>query len=133
MVIFFFWFGSIILYAGIFMPIYSNWYAYAPQFYGVVAKMVANPSFWLIVVLVPTTVLLLDLTKKLWRSMHFATPIDHAMELDRGITWSLKEMIGVYQGDEETIRKMLNKKGGEQADDGMFKWCVGYHGGGHGG
>jgi hypothetical protein len=34
-------------------------------------------------------------------------------------------MIGVYQGDEETIRKMLDKKGGEQADDGMFKWCVG--------
>ena len=122
-VTFFFWFGSLILFGGIFMPIYSNWYDYAPQFYGVAAKMVANSAFWLIMFLVPSTVLLVDFTKKLFRSMYFHTPIDHAMEVDRGITHDTKEMINVYEGDSHTVRSLLSKKG-EQDDQGMHKWWM---------
>jgi len=40
-------------------------------------------SFWLVMMLVPTTVLVVDLTKKLWRSIFVPTIIDHAMEVRR--------------------------------------------------
>jgi hypothetical protein len=123
---FFFWFGSLILYGGIFLPIYSNWYDYAPQFYGVAAMMASNPTFWLIMFIVPTSVLLLDLAKKLFRSMKFASPIDHAMEIDRGITWNVKEMMDVYQNDPAAIKRLMKNRGATD-DEGMYKWWMAFN------
>lgn len=130
-VVAFFWVGSGLLYAAIFMPIYSNWYAYSPQFYGTAAEMVAGGdgqagAFWLVMLLVPTTVLIADLTKKLWRSIFVTTLIDHAMEIDRGITHDAEEMIRVMQGDEDTIKGILRTRG-EFADDGMYKWWLAFN------
>ncbi|GMI06729.1 hypothetical protein TrLO_g8035 [Triparma laevis f. longispina] len=125
-VVVFFWIGSIILYAGIFLPIYSNWYSYAPQFYGVTAQMSEDATFWLILLLVPTCVIMLDLSKKLWRSMFVPTIIDHAIEVDRGITHDVKEMIQICEGDEDTIRDILKQRG-EFADDGMYKWWTAFN------
>lgn len=125
-VVVFFWFGSIILYAGIFLPIYSNWYDYAPQFYGVAAQMAEDAVFWLIMLLVPTCVIVLDLQKKLWRSIFVPTVIDHAVEVDRGITHDVKEMLQICEGDEDTIRNILKQRG-EFADDGMYKWWTAFN------
>ncbi|GMH50204.1 hypothetical protein TrRE_jg8488 [Triparma retinervis] len=129
-VVAFFWAGSGLLYAAIFMPIYSNWYEYSPQFYGVAREMAAGGggqagAFWLAMLLVPTTVLVVDLAKKLWRSMFVTTVIDHAMEIDRGITHDAEEMIRVMEGDEETIKGILSTRG-EFADDGMYKWWLAF-------
>eukprot|EP00520_Triparma_pacifica_P017154 CAMPEP_0118656624 /NCGR_PEP_ID=MMETSP0785-20121206/13584_1 /TAXON_ID=91992 /ORGANISM="Bolidomonas pacifica, Strain CCMP 1866" /LENGTH=1232 /DNA_ID=CAMNT_0006549487 /DNA_START=137 /DNA_END=3832 /DNA_ORIENTATION=+ len=129
-VVAFFWVGSGILYAGIFMPIYSNWYSYSPQFYGVAYEMIAGSegqagAFWLVILVVPTLVLILDLSKKLWRSMFVSTIIDHAMEIDRGITHDAQEMFRVMEGDEETIKGILKTRG-EFADDGMYKWWLAF-------
>ena len=121
----FFWVGSMILFGGIFMPIYSNWMTYAPSFYGTGIEMIEMSSFWLILFLVPTTVLMLDLSRRLTRTIFFATPIDHGIELDRGITHDVKEMMKVYEGDEEAISHILGKRG-EVADDGMYRWWMAF-------
>ena len=88
--------------------------------------MIDDSVFWLIICLVPTTVLMVDLARKLWRSIFVPTVIDHAVEVDRGITHDAAEMMRVYEGDEGTIRGILDARG-EQADDGMYKWWMAFN------
>ena len=52
--------------------------------------------------------------------------IDHAIEVDRGITHDVKEMLQICQGDEDTIRNILKQRG-EFADDGMYKWWTAFN------
>ena len=82
--------------------------------------------FWLIMFLVPTCVLVFDLVRKRWRSTFVPTIIDHAIEVDRGITHDAAEMVRVYEGDEGTIRGILEARG-EQADDGLYKWWTAFN------
>ena len=125
-VVAFFWVGSAILYGGIFMPIYSSWYEYAPNFYGVASHMVAGDDgqgglFWLVMLLVPAVVVLLDIVVKMGRSMLAPSAIDHAMEIDRGITYDVQETIRVFEGDTDTVSRIIDKRG-QFADDGLYKW-----------
>ena len=121
-VVAFFWIGSIILFGGIFLPIYSSWPSYSPAFYGVFVQMAENAPLYLVLLLVPTTILLLDLAKKLFRSIYLPNPIDHGIELDRGITYDSKQMLLAYSGDAEARQRYLMETKGATADDGMFKW-----------
>lgn len=81
---FFFFFGSALLYV-IFLAIYGGLPIVAGGFYGVPGRMVRHPSFWLIgVSLVPTVSVVVDYIFIYLRLSFFPSPVDFAMEYDRG-------------------------------------------------
>jgi len=81
---FLFFFGSALLFV-IFLAIYGSLPIMAGGFYGVPGHMARHPSFWLVgVVLVPTVSVIVDYVFIYLRLSFFPSPVDIAVEYDRG-------------------------------------------------
>lgn len=81
---FFFFFGSALLFC-IFLAIYGALPVKAGAFYGVPGHIARHPSFWLVgVVLVPTVSVIVDYVFIYLRLAFFPSPVDIAVEYDRG-------------------------------------------------
>lgn len=68
----------------LFVSVYTNLSSVSPQFYGVAFQVFASPNYWLTILLVLGVMMVVDYTTTLIGRMHFPTPTDIAMELDRG-------------------------------------------------
>ncbi len=80
----FFFLGSLLLYL-LFLFAYGALLSYAGGFYHAPYQMLGQPSFWLLMLLVPTVSVVLDYAFIYVRLAFFPTPVDVAMEVDRGL------------------------------------------------
>jgi hypothetical protein len=80
----FFFVGSLLLFL-LFLLVYGALATFAGGFYHAPYQMLGQPSFWLLMLLVPTVSVILDYVVIYIRLAFFPSPIDAAIEYDRGL------------------------------------------------
>jgi phospholipid-transporting ATPase len=85
-----------------FLFVYNTWLESSPSFYGTVDMMFASPVFWVLMVLVPSCVVMVDTIAEYWRLEFFPDAIDVCIERDHGFL-TKKELASKKPGSKRWV------------------------------